>query len=96
MTYLQLLHRFLKINNVHKSFFSYVNKVSYNKYVTSYRDLINLFITQFYWSETKEGFEFWQNISSKWSVLVWEERYKSFNDNVNITIINELHKSYKL
>lgn len=92
MTYLQLLHRFLKINGIHRSFFLYINKDSYKNYITSSRDIVNLFMTQFYWSATKEGFKFWCDISSKWSNLVWEERYKRFSDNVNITIINELYK----
>ena len=92
MTYLQLLHRFLKINGAHHSFFLYINKDSYKNYITSSRDIINIFTTQFYWTATKEGFEFWRDISSKWSSLVWKERYKRFSDNVNVTIINELYK----
>ena len=92
MTYLQLLHRFLKINGAHRSFFLYINKDSYNNYIISSRDIVNIFVCQFYWCETKEGFEFWCNISSKWSNLIGKERFKSFNDNVDITIINELHK----
>lgn len=92
MTYLQLLHRFLKINGIHRSFFLYIDKERYNKYINSSRDLINLFTTQFYWGETKEGSKFWSNILFKWSNLVGEERCKKFNDNVNIRIINELYK----
>ena len=80
MTYLQLLHRFLKINNAHNSFFSYINKDSYNNYINSSRTIIGLFNTQFYWSATKEGFKFWCDMSSKWANLIWEERYKTFND----------------
>jgi len=67
--------RFLKENNCYNEYFNNCNNffIDFVFFDTLKWNYDKLFINSFNWGNSKEGFKYWDKISTKWNYINWEE-----------------------
>ena len=96
ITYKKLFFRYLKIKGIYYTFFNYTDNYvkSLINNENKYFNPIRIFLVAFFWSQTKEGNEFWKNISNEWINMLPKYTPIDINQEATQEAINNVKQLY--